>query len=40
MGEMRNAAVRQAGHRIKPFLAASFCLASRNILNGSISRDA
>jgi len=32
MGQVRNAALRQANQRIKPFFAASFCLASKNIL--------
>ena len=32
MGQMRDATFRKTVHKINPFLAASFCLASRNIL--------
>jgi len=37
MGQMREAIFGKAAHKIKPFLAASFCFARRNILKGSIS---
>ncbi len=37
MGQVRDPALRKTIQRINPFFAASFCLASRNILWGSIS---